>query len=114
MVAGVEFIGHQIAAGTAAEGFFKAFMELQGQGIDFSQGLFAGMVTSGQGANNHGAASHGAAQITGMANAAAEAIDSMRWPEILGTMAGDNTILVIVPNETVAAQVVARFQEMLK
>lgn len=52
--------------------------------------------------------------LSASANAAAEAIDSMRWPEILGTMAGDNTILVIVPNETVAAQVVARFQEMLK
>ena len=52
--------------------------------------------------------------LSASANAAAEAIDSMRWPEILGTMAGDNTILVIVPNEAVAAQVVARFQEMLK
>ena len=34
--------------------------------------------------------------LAGSANAAAEAIDSMRWPEILGTMAGDNTIFVAV------------------
>ena len=52
--------------------------------------------------------------LSGSANAAAEAIDSMRWPEILGTMAGDNTILVIVHNEQEAAQTAIRFQEMLK
>ena len=52
--------------------------------------------------------------LAGSANAAAEAIDSMHLPEILGTMAGDNTILVIVQNETEAAQAVKRFQDMLK
>ena len=52
--------------------------------------------------------------LSGSANVAAEAIDSMRWPEILGTMAGDNTILAIVHNEVEAAKSVDRFQEMLK
>ena len=52
--------------------------------------------------------------LSGSASAAAEAIDSMRLPEILGTMAGDNTILVIVQNETEAAQTVERFRDMLK
>lgn len=52
--------------------------------------------------------------LAGSANVAAEAIDSMRWPEILGTMAGDNTILAIVHDETEAAKIVDRFQEMLK
>ena len=52
--------------------------------------------------------------LSGSANVAAEAVDSMRWPEILGTMAGDNTILVIVHDEEEAALVSARFQEMLK
>lgn len=52
--------------------------------------------------------------LSGSANAAAEAIDSMHLPEILGTMAGDNTILVIVQNEAEAAQAVKRFQDMLK
>lgn len=37
--------------------------------------------------------------ISGSAAAAAEAIDSMHWNEILGTMAGDNTILCVVHNE---------------
>ncbi|MBQ6950017.1 MAG: arginine repressor [Clostridia bacterium] len=52
--------------------------------------------------------------LSGSANVAAEAIDSMRWSEILGTMAGDNTILVIVKDEGEAAKVVKKFQELLK
>ena len=32
--------------------------------------------------------------LAGSANAAGEAIDSMRWPEVLGTISGDNTISV--------------------
>ena len=52
--------------------------------------------------------------LSGSANAAAEAVDSMHWPEILGTMAGDNTILVIVHDENEAASVTERFQEILK
>ena len=52
--------------------------------------------------------------LAGSANAAAEAIDSMHLPEILGTMAGDNTILVIVHNDAEAAQIVKRFHDMLK
>ena len=52
--------------------------------------------------------------LSGSANVAAEAIDSMHLPEILGTMAGDNTVLVIVKNETEAAQTVNRFRDMLK
>lgn len=32
--------------------------------------------------------------LSGSANAAAEAIDSLKWPEILGTLAGDNTIFL--------------------
>ena len=52
--------------------------------------------------------------LAGSANVAAEAIDSMHLPEILGTMAGDNTILVVVQNEEEAAQTVNRFRDMLK
>ena len=73
MIASIEFVGHQIAAGAAAKGFLEAFMEFQGQRIDFGQGLFAGMIASSQGADDHGAACHGAAQVTGVTDAAAEA-----------------------------------------
>ena len=34
--------------------------------------------------------------MAGSAAVAAEAIDSMKWPEIAGSIAGDNTILLIV------------------
>lgn len=52
--------------------------------------------------------------LSGSANVAAEAIDNMRWPEILGTMAGDNTILVVVRANEEAQQIVERFQDILK
>lgn len=52
--------------------------------------------------------------LSGSANAACEAIDSMRWPEIMGTMAGENTIFVIVHDEKDAVLVVDKFHEMLK
>ena len=52
--------------------------------------------------------------LSGSANVAGEAIDSMRLPEILGTMAGDNTVFAVVQNEAEAVETVKRFQEMLK
>ena len=52
--------------------------------------------------------------LPGSANAAGEAIDSMRWPEILGTISGDNTIFVAVRSEGEAPVVVEKFQEILK
>ena len=47
-------------------------------------------------------------------NAAGEAIDNMRWPEILGTISGDNTIFVVVRSEAEVAEVVERFRDILK
>lgn len=52
--------------------------------------------------------------LAGSANAAAEAIDSMRWPEIVGTMAGDNTIFAVVKTTEEALKVVDKFRDMLK
>lgn len=52
--------------------------------------------------------------LSGSANVAGEAIDSMRLPEILGTMAGDNTVLAIAQNEQEALRAVASFRDMLK
>lgn len=34
--------------------------------------------------------------LTGSASAAAEAIDNLHWPEILGSIAGDNTIFIAI------------------
>ena len=52
--------------------------------------------------------------LAGSANVAGETIDSMRWPEILGTLSGDNTIFVIVTNEAVTEAVVQKFKDILK
>lgn len=52
--------------------------------------------------------------LSGSANAAGEAIDNMHWPEILGTLCGDNTILVVVRSVAEAPLVVEKFNEILK
>ena len=52
--------------------------------------------------------------LSGSANVAGEAIDGMRWPEILGTLSGDNTIFVIVHNDQDAEEVVKKFNDILR
>lgn len=52
--------------------------------------------------------------LSASANAAAEAIDSLNWPEILGTLAGDNTILVILGGEDAVEPILARFKAMVQ
>lgn len=52
--------------------------------------------------------------LAGSANVAGEAIDSMRWPEILGTLSGDNTIMVVVRNEEDAPRIVEQFHAIIK
>ena len=52
--------------------------------------------------------------LTGSANAAAEAIDSLHWPSVVGTLAGDNTIFVAVRAIEEVESVMERFRSMLK
>lgn len=52
--------------------------------------------------------------ISASAQAAAEAIDSLKWPELLGTIAGDNTILVIARSEEAVENVISRFHALIK
>ncbi|MDD6044357.1 MAG: arginine repressor [Clostridia bacterium] len=52
--------------------------------------------------------------IPGTASAAAEAIDSMRIEEIIGTIAGDNSIFIAVRDSADTAELIRRFQAMLK
>ncbi len=52
--------------------------------------------------------------ITGSASAAAEAVDSLKWPDILGTIAGDNTIFVAVRDGKSISDMIKKFQKMLK
>ena len=52
--------------------------------------------------------------LPGSAHVAAEAIDNLKWPEILGTIAGDNTILVIVRSNEEVEAVIKRFRSIVK
>ncbi len=52
--------------------------------------------------------------LSGSANVAAEMLDSLHWPEILGTLAGDNTILMIVRTVEEVEVVLRRIDDMLR
>ena len=51
--------------------------------------------------------------ISGMAMAAAAALDSMKWPEILGCIAGDDTIICVVKTSEQAPGVVQKLSGIL-
>ncbi len=50
----------------------------------------------------------------GNANSLAAALDKADWPEVTGTIAGDDTILIIAPNEVIAAQLREKLLGYLK
>ena len=52
--------------------------------------------------------------LTGSASTAAELIDRMDWTEVLGTIAGDNTILLIARTELDAKEVAESLRAFLR
>jgi transcriptional regulator of arginine metabolism len=50
----------------------------------------------------------------GHANSVAVALDDEEWPEVVGTLAGDDTILVIAPDSATAEAVRVKFLTMLE
>jgi len=52
--------------------------------------------------------------LTGVASAAAAAVDSMNLPQIVGSLAGDDTIFLVMRSEEVAAEFYADLKQMLK
>jgi transcriptional regulator of arginine metabolism len=48
------------------------------------------------------------------ANSLAAALDRADWPEIAGTIAGDDTVLVVAPDVKTAEALRARFQKFLR
>ncbi|MDR1795946.1 MAG: arginine repressor [Clostridiales Family XIII bacterium] len=52
--------------------------------------------------------------MTGCANAACEAIDSLDFPHILGSIAGDNTVFLVADDAKHVASVVERFEGLLR
>jgi transcriptional regulator of arginine metabolism len=71
--------------------------------------IFAHTVLSAENVNNFVVVK----TITGSASAAAEAIDSLNFDEIAGTIAGDNTIFIMVRSIEKAQEVVKKIKKML-
>ncbi|NLG86803.1 MAG: arginine repressor [Firmicutes bacterium] len=51
--------------------------------------------------------------LPGSAQGVAFAVDSIDWEEILGTLAGDDTILIIVKHKDKVPELITRFEEFL-
>ena len=51
--------------------------------------------------------------LPGTAQAVAYVLDNVRWPEIIGTVAGDDTIFLVVKPEKNVDKVVERFESMM-
>lgn len=52
--------------------------------------------------------------LTGMANAVCAAMDTIGWKNIVGTVAGDDTIFVLVADETAAAGLAAELKKIIR
>ena len=50
--------------------------------------------------------------LSGSANVAAEALDNLGWQEIIGTIAGDNTIFIAAKSKEEAEIITARIRKM--
>jgi transcriptional regulator of arginine metabolism len=51
--------------------------------------------------------------IVGSAQPVAAALDEADWPEVVGTIAGDDTILIVCPDKEEAGKLAGRIEEML-
>ena len=51
--------------------------------------------------------------IVGSAQPVAAALDEADWPEVVGTIAGDDTILIVCPDKDEAHKLASRIAEML-
>jgi transcriptional regulator of arginine metabolism len=52
--------------------------------------------------------------VMGGAQPVAAALDHEGWPEVVGTVAGDDTVLVICPDQRQAIEIEARLRRMLE
>ncbi len=52
--------------------------------------------------------------LSGMAPASASAVDSLKWAEIVGTIAGDDTIMIVCRAEKIAEEMVNKLSKMTK
>lgn len=52
--------------------------------------------------------------ISGAAPAAAEALDTLNWNEVVGTLAGDNTIFMLVRTDHSIKEIIDRINKLIK
>ncbi len=52
--------------------------------------------------------------LSGCANAAGEAIDTLNFPNIVGCIAGDNTLFLVINDPANVPSLVSRFNDMIK
>jgi transcriptional regulator of arginine metabolism len=52
--------------------------------------------------------------LPGMAQASASAMDALKWADIVGTIAGDDTILIVCRAEKIAEELVNKLNKMTK
>ncbi len=52
--------------------------------------------------------------VSGLAMAAAAALDSFDWPELLGSIAGDDTIIAVIRTPEDAGSVTAKIEEIVR
>ncbi|NLC69143.1 MAG: arginine repressor [Clostridiaceae bacterium] len=52
--------------------------------------------------------------LPGMAQGVASAIDSLHWPGVLGTIGGDDTVMVVCRAELIAEKLVEKIAQILK
>ena len=50
---------------------------------------------------------------TGMANAVCAAMDALTWVDIVGTLSGDDTIFILMRNETAAGSLAGELKNMI-
>lgn len=52
--------------------------------------------------------------LPAMAQAAALAIDGLEWSEVVGTIAGDDTIFVLIRDRDLVPEIVGKFKKLMK
>jgi transcriptional regulator of arginine metabolism len=52
--------------------------------------------------------------LPGMAQASASAVDSLKWTDIVGTIAGDDTMMIVCRAEKIAEELVNKLNRMIK
>ncbi len=52
--------------------------------------------------------------LPGMAQASASAMDALKWVDIVGTIAGDDTIIVVCRAEKIAEELVNKLNKMIR